>query len=529
MKALHLVVLTAMLMATTKTRAQVSLFNSYPSATAVVFLDFDGELITGTNWNISGPLHCGPSNLDAAQITEIYNRIAEDYRPFAINITTDSTMYDKAPIDRRMRVLFTITSDWYGVAGGVSYVNSFTWGNGTPCFVFTALHKYNIKNIAEAGAHEAGHTMGLRHQAMYDSSCNKISDYNAGTGSGAVGWAPIMGVGYYRNNTTWHYGPNPFGCTSEQDDLAIITSRNGFGYRPDENTATDFTKAIFLNSDSSALRGDGLIATNTDADLFHFAMPAGGPLTLDVHPYSIAANDEGSNLDVELRLYNKNQQLIKTYNPEDKLSVDVDTVLPSGDYYISISGAGNAFTSSYASLGAYTISGTVPDVAPVLSHAIQLRGNTTGSLQQLNWIINAGETATKQVLEYTQDGRTFLPVATLAPDARSYAQPTTAAARYRLTVQFASGSRNYSNTVLLQPASTAKPRLYTTVIHGNTLEVNSPAGYTYSISDMAGQGITTGVVKAGANAIHMGNLKSGLYVISFENGTQRTAEKFVRE
>ena len=122
--------------------SQIPVYNSYPSAAATVYLDFDGHYLEGTSWNYKGPLTLGPGNMTTSQITEIFNRIAEDYRPFNINITTDSTKYWSAPARLRMRVLFTITSDWYGAAGGVSYLSSFNWGDNTPCFVFTALLTY---------------------------------------------------------------------------------------------------------------------------------------------------------------------------------------------------------------------------------------------------------------------------------------------------------------------------------------------------------------------------------------------------
>lgn len=184
-----------------KSFAQVPKLSSLPSAAATIFLDFDGHLVQGTSWNSSGDFQCNSANLDATQITEIFNRIAEDYRPFNINITTDSSVYDAAPTVQRSRVVLTTSSSWYGLAGGVAFTNSFTWGDNTPCFVFTALLNYNIKFIAEAASHEAGHTLGLNHQSSYDAVCNKTAEYNVGVGSGEIGWAPIMGVGYYRNQT----------------------------------------------------------------------------------------------------------------------------------------------------------------------------------------------------------------------------------------------------------------------------------------------------------------------------------------
>src|SRR6476469_3251460 len=102
--------------------AQTPIYNSYPSATATVLLDFDGQLVNGTSWNVNGPISCGPSTLSTAQITEIFDRVSEDYRPFNVNITTDSTRYWSAPANKRMRLILTVTSDWYGKAGGVSFI-----------------------------------------------------------------------------------------------------------------------------------------------------------------------------------------------------------------------------------------------------------------------------------------------------------------------------------------------------------------------------------------------------------------------
>lgn len=530
MKALRLIVL-ALFVATQQSNAQVPIYNSYPSATAVLFLDFDGHLLEGTNWNWDGPIYCGPSNMNDTQIAEVFNRVAEDYRPFNINVTTDSTVYDAAPITQRMRVVLTITSDWYGVVGGVAYANSFTWGNNTPCFVFTALHRYNVKNIAEAASHEAGHTLGLRHQATYDSTCAKTSDYNSGIGDGVEGWAPIMGVGYYRNNTTWHYGPNPYACNSEQDDLAIITSeRNGFGYRTDDDTAIALNEAALLNADSNRLTGNGLISTNTDTDLFKFVMPANGPITIDVNPYSIAPNDEGSNLDVQVQLYNASGALLSTYNPSDRLSAVIDTTLTSGMYYVAISGASTPFASNYASLGAYSINGSVPVAGPVLVHLQTLKNTVPEKEVPLNWTVEADAAIENQVLERSDDGTMYYQVASLSPDVRTYAVHADKVAQYRLHVFVGYDRQYFSNSITIQKAvPVAKPQLQTNVIHSNTLQVTSPVSYTFVITDVAGQVLQRGEIKEGTTLVNTGVLRNGLYIIAFQNKAQRFTEKFVRQ
>ena len=190
--------------------AQMPVLSSHPASSAVLLLDFDGTIVEGTSWNGSGPIACAGSNLTPSQIRDVFNRVAEDYRPFTINVTTDSSVFLAAPSNKRTRVILTTSSSWYGSAGGVAYINSYSWGDNTPCFVFTALLGYNTKSIAEATSHELGHTLGLRHQSSYDAFCNKVSEYNSGNGSGEIGWAPIMGVSYYRNMTLWNYGANPF-------------------------------------------------------------------------------------------------------------------------------------------------------------------------------------------------------------------------------------------------------------------------------------------------------------------------------
>ena len=106
--ALLLVCLVASLIS----KAQVPVLSSHPSASATIFLDFDGQTINGTSWNYNGAIECGSSRLSTTQITEVFNRVAEDYRPFNVNITTDSTKFLSAPLGKRMRIVVTVTSSW---------------------------------------------------------------------------------------------------------------------------------------------------------------------------------------------------------------------------------------------------------------------------------------------------------------------------------------------------------------------------------------------------------------------------------
>ena len=99
----------AMLLPALKATCQLSI-SSYASATSTIYLDFDGELVNCPMWNNATPLTCAPTLLSKLQIQEIYNRVAEDFRPFNVNITTDENVFLAAPLSKRIRVIVTPTS-----------------------------------------------------------------------------------------------------------------------------------------------------------------------------------------------------------------------------------------------------------------------------------------------------------------------------------------------------------------------------------------------------------------------------------
>ncbi|HUQ97776.1 MAG TPA: T9SS type A sorting domain-containing protein, partial [Chitinophagaceae bacterium] len=110
-----------------------------------------------------------------------------------------------------------------------------------------------------------------------------------------------------------------------------------------------------------------------------------------------------------------------------------------------------------------------------------------------------------------------------------YTNATNKEAQYRLQVTFDNGRQYYSNSVALQGVNaSATPKLFTTFIHTGSLQVASPGTYAYAIVDAAGQVVKKGQVAEGTTRIQVDFLKRGLYFISFEKGTQRVVEKFVR-
>ena len=389
--------------------------SSLPTAQATIFLDFDGQHVQASSWNGGNTLNCAPSGLSDAQITEIFNRVSEDYRPFNINITTDSTKFLAAPLTKRIRIIITPTSGWYTGVGGVSYTGSFTWGDDTPAFVFCdRLGPNNTKMVAECCTHESGHTVGLSHQSKYDSSCILLATYNLGTGTGETAWAPVMGNSYYRNLSGWSNGPTPSGCNADQDNLSIITSLNGFTYRPDDHSDDPNVNPSAVKINNSLFTDNGIITTNSDKDVFKFNLTQTGTLHLVAKPFSVGTNDDGADLDVKLELLNSTLHVIHVYDPVDILNVAVDTSLNSGVYYLVVEGAGNNNTTNYGSLGSYTISGTFSPLSVTPIKQLLLTGKTDKNKHILNWNIIADEPISSLVLESSANGTTFTSLTTLS-------------------------------------------------------------------------------------------------------------------
>jgi Secretion system C-terminal sorting domain/Dual-action HEIGH metallo-peptidase len=510
--------------------SQVPIYNSYPSATPVIYLDFDGQTVSGTSWNVTGPIFCGASGLTNAQIAEIFNRVAEDYRPFTINVTTDSTKYFSAPANQRTRVIVTVTSDWYGSAGGVSFVNSFTWGDDTPCFVFSALLNYNTKNVAEAISHEAGHTLGLRHQSSYDANCIKTAEYNSGSGTGETSWAPIMGVGYSRNLTTWYNGQSTLGCNIYQNDLDVITSAaNGVTYRTDYKPTT-FTNAPSQSFTNNQFITNSIIVKNTDQDLFKFTMPSLKIFQLSAVPFNVGSGNAGANLDMKVTLYNSAQTLLNTYSSVSSLSVLIDTILNAGTYYFKIEGVGNNYAPDYAITGSYSVQGEITQ-ATLPVQKLELQGSSSKDRHLLNWTIEADEKITEQIIESSTDGKNFTPLVQPDNDSRSYSYipEKQGSVIYRLHVLFDDNSSNYSNTILLKSANIERPKLVNSLVTNAEIIVTSPSTYDFTLIDLNGKILNKGKLSSGTNTISVSGLINGMYLVRFSDGRQQWTEKLVKQ
>ena len=525
------ITLIPILMLFTMTANCLPLLSSLSSAKATIFLDFDGQFVQSSSWNGGNSLNCAPSGLSDAQIIEIFNRVSEDFRPFDMNITTDSTKFLAAPLTQRIRIIITPTSSWYTGVGGVAYTGSFKWGDDTPGFVFCdRLGPNNTKMVAECCTHESGHTVGLSHQAKYNGTCTLLTTYNTGSGSGETGWAPVMGNSYYENFSGWYNGPTPSGCTADQDALSIITSVNGFTYRTDDHSDNPAINPTTINILNNVIADSGIITTNTDKDAFHFSVPKTGIFHMDAKPFSVGANNEGADLDIKLELLNSNLQVLQVYDPINKLNVAIDTTLAAGDYYLVVEGAGNVNTSNYGSLGSYNLSGTFLPLSVTPIKQVLLSGKTDKGSNLLNWNIVADEPIKFLSLESSPNAINFTILSLINKEARNftYLPLSNENIYYRLKAISISGEVVYSNVISIKANNGGEKAFKVSTIVHDEVTVDATQNFDYRLADMSGRIIQVGKGKSGTNTINLNTSPNGIYLIQILSNNQRQTERIIR-
>jgi hypothetical protein len=510
--------------------AQIPKLNSYPSAAAVIFLDFDGQTVQSAYWNGGNTITCASPNIPNAVITEAFNRVSEDYKIFNINVTTDSTVFLAAPLTKRIRIIITPTNFFVGGAGS-AYVNSFSWGDDTPGFVF-ANSSASAKFLGEACSHESGHSLGCSHQSVYDIFCTKISEYNYGQGSGEIGWAPIMGYSVDKVFSTWHNGKRNINCV-DQNDIEVIASRidlvNGFKI---DDLPNGITNAPSINQAGINLSATGLVNNSTDIDYFKLIVPEPSKLFLKgVTPLNIANQNYG-NLDMLVSLHNASGSIIKSYNTLDSLSAKIDTTLNTGTYYISVDGTSNINSGTdYGSEGSFALAGTIQTLLSLPIQALNINGEVNNGNHVIHWNIEANEPIVNSFLEYSTNGTDFSTLQQIDYRANvySYKPFTSNAIYYRMKSFLRNGSYKASNIITLQ---SAKSNEYVQILNNNVndqLLIIAKERIAFQLIDMNGKIMTKGnLLPNQVNKINTAQMGRGLYILKTMHNNYAIAQRIIK-
>jgi hypothetical protein len=353
---------------------QTFLLHSRAKAQRTIYLNFKGAVLTNTAWNAGNPtidaqaydIDGNPgafSDAELQRIQGVWQRVAEDYAPFDVDVTTEAppparlTRTDANDQEFGTTALITNHDGVYACScGGIAYLGIYddTSDFYKPALVFfDMLGGGDEKDVAEAVSHEVGHNFGLSHDGT------STTGYYGGQGSGPTGWAPIMGVGYYQALTQWSQGEYK-DANNKEDDIQVIQDHGGPLRKDDHGntTAKASPLAVQASGAQALLSAKGVIERRADKDVFSFSAGAGAAT------FTLSPDSRSGNLDISVKLQDATGKQLAKSNPIGATGATISATLPAaGTYYLVVTGVGEgdpALTgySDYGSLGQYAISGS---------------------------------------------------------------------------------------------------------------------------------------------------------------------------
>ncbi len=404
--------------------------SSRPTATSVLYIDFDPGSVTQTFWNCGRTITYISAGMTANQMVSIWSQVSENFAPFDVNVTTNRTTYTNATVGRRMRFVMPKTT-WSGKDAGFAAIGSFPnaggywsersrlinnigldlhkttyngsgtlpancgvipiaypsdivcWGFADQFLTTTGTVQQQTNACARVVSHELGHTFGLLHESLV-LTATTYQEYYPGHGSGVDRWSSMMGYqfnpiahwskGEYSLALNRGWGVNLSGANLFQDDLAIIgagvTGGAGNGLLADDKGNTIATAALLTIDGLGAVNDKGLITSETDTDFFRIPIVSGsGVISLSIGPKA-----EDPNLDVYVELQNSSGTVLASSNISGSRSATIGPItVAAGNYYLKVEGSAEGTASTgwtrYGNLGNYGINGSVTGSggAPVIT------------------------------------------------------------------------------------------------------------------------------------------------------------------
>ncbi len=360
------------------------LLNSRPGSPHTIYLDFDGETVANSAWNVGRanpktvPAYDSDGNPGAFSATEeqtirnVWQAVAEDWAPFDVNVTTQRPASNDAfirntPSDNVFGAIAVITPDrWTCTScGGVAYVDIMD-----PFAPASMYYQYawvfptsgwSSSSIANVISHEVGHNFGLSHDGLNG------SEYYGGTGS----WGPIMG-NPGRTYVQWSKGEYA-GATNAEDDVAMIAAYAGGA----GDSSSSLGNAVLIgNAGLTQTSADDLITAGTDVD-YHAVDITGGYLraTFNRSPFA--------NLYPRIALLNSaGTEVVSTALFSGNSTVLYSGSLANGRYYLKTEPTQDTLSpgfTTYGSLGYFSWTVTRADTPTMASANLSPLGDRTFS------------------------------------------------------------------------------------------------------------------------------------------------------
>ncbi len=387
--------------ATAHPLSDLPILHSNPGAPFRLYLDFTGHTQNDTGrskyQNVTTPvfnheLSAGSRNVitpidtfsddDLKHIKEIWRRVAEDYDPFNVDVTTqDPGNYE---IGSMLRVVVGGSyDDWFHEpAAGVALVPG-NFVNDAPniAWVFSndidnAYGRNTPKadqQIADSISHEAGHSFGLEHQRDINAPLDKAhpnspSNYTSNNNDPNV--APIMGDHSYAKFSGWWIGQNPAG--ERQDDMSILASVLGYRYSG-QFVFADGRESNFTSVKAYSENGEWrFVALDTSGNVSQYDPRAGWTVRAsNVQSFSVAP-------DLSIYYLQTNGTLWRAASPSQSnwTPIPVAGQWMIGDKSCGINQQGNVLT--FVNEGGASASGTFLNARQV---QVPSWGNLVGTFQ----------------------------------------------------------------------------------------------------------------------------------------------------
>ena len=407
-----------------------------PNSSKTIFLDFTGASLNNTAWYDETGVENLPSysldndfenfsDLEREAIIEIWKRVSADYAPWDVNITTlpptPSALSRSGINDTVYGTTALITSDtpsnFFTGAGGVAYLGTFdaTSDYYKPALTFADRLGNNTKSIAEATSHEIGHNLWLYHDGVRDGS-----SYYSGTNG--IDWAPIMGVGYYKDRVTFGRSSDYVNGDNDENDFYWIANEGLSWWDASseaDNTAAgatllEFTTTTNNNNDTAVytssidltdVGGDG----TPDVDYYQFSADKQTRYTFTTSNAlisSIGINNQVDRLDdwegnllSLVELYDENLNLLLSSQAISSSNSFTFTAEEDGLYYISIQGDPAPYDGSptWGNLGGYELriirdNETLDNVRPTVAVSSDLTSLRAGNTATLSFSLSEAST-----------------------------------------------------------------------------------------------------------------------------------------